>query len=135
MRCCSSKKLSPEQIAEVLAHEDCCCVGLCECNQPYVVPMHCSCEKRDGRTIFHLTSCANGMKIRCLRSNDKICLTVTHDHADCFYTVVIMGCARILDCDCPDKGINIEVCPHSITGRAVEKVRPVPCCSDNCCKR
>jgi uncharacterized protein len=99
------REIQDEQvIRDILEKGLVCRLGLCDGQQPYIVPM--SYGYRDRRIYFH---CAReGRKIDILKSNDRVCIEVDIDarvipgEAPCRWTakyksVIGFGRARIID--------------------------------------
>ncbi|MFA0888072.1 MAG: pyridoxamine 5'-phosphate oxidase family protein [Synergistales bacterium] len=65
----------PAELASVLASALVCRMGLCDGDQPYVVPMNYGI--REGSVFLH--SATEGRKIEILRRNPKVCLEFEKD--------------------------------------------------------
>jgi nitroimidazol reductase NimA-like FMN-containing flavoprotein (pyridoxamine 5'-phosphate oxidase superfamily) len=110
------REIQDEQvIRDILEKGLVCRLGLCDGQQPYIVPM--SYGYRDRRIYFH---CAReGRKIDILKSNDRVCIEVDIDarvipgEAPCRWTakyksVIGFGRARIID-DEKEKKAGLDV--------------------------
>jgi nitroimidazol reductase NimA-like FMN-containing flavoprotein (pyridoxamine 5'-phosphate oxidase superfamily) len=110
------REIQDEQvIRDILEKGLVCRLGLCDGQQPYIVPM--SYGYRDRRIYFH---CAReGRKIDIVKSNDRVCIEVDIDarvipgEAPCRWTakyksVIGFGRARIID-DEKEKKAGLDV--------------------------
>jgi len=115
MRRCEREIRDEKEIHEILEKGLVCRLGLCDGQQPYVVPMNYGC--RNGYMYFH---CAReGRKIEILKKNNRVCIEVDTDtrivqgDAPCRWTtkyrsVIGSGKARIID-DEKDKKDGLDV--------------------------
>jgi len=104
-----------KEIRDILEKGLVCRLGLCDGQQPYIVPM--SFGYRDGRIYFH---CAReGRKIDILKKNDRVCIEVDADilvvqgETPCRWTakyrsVIGFGRGRIVD-DEKEKRAGLDV--------------------------
>jgi nitroimidazol reductase NimA-like FMN-containing flavoprotein (pyridoxamine 5'-phosphate oxidase superfamily) len=104
-----------QEIRDILEKGLVCRLGLCDGQQPYIVPM--SYGYKDRRIYFH---CAReGRKIDILKSNDRVCIEVDIDtrvvrgETSCRWTakyrsVIGFGRARIID-DEKEKKAGLDV--------------------------
>jgi uncharacterized protein len=119
------REIQDEQvIRDILEKGLVCRLGLCDGQQPYIVPM--SYGYRDRRIYFH---CAReGRKIDILKSNDRVCIEVDIDarvipgEAPCRWTakyksVIGFGRARIIDDEKEKKdGLDIIMAHYGRSG-------------------
>ncbi len=112
------------EIRGILENGLVCRLGLCDGQQPYVVPMNYG--YRDGCLYMH---CAReGRKIDILKINDRVCIEVDVDvrivrgDAPCRWTtkyrsVIGFGRARIIDDETEKKaGLDVIMAHHGASG-------------------
>ena len=62
----------PQQILEILDKSKVLHLGLCENNEPYVVPMNYGYTMEEGKLVIYLHSAVRGKKLDMLRANPKV---------------------------------------------------------------
>jgi uncharacterized protein len=113
-----------KEIQDILEKGLVCRLGLCDGQQPYIVPMNYG--YRDGCLYFH---CArDGRKIDILKSNDRVCIEVDVDtrivpgDAPCRWTakyrsVIGFGRARIIEDETQKRaGLDAIMAHHGASG-------------------
>ena len=62
----------PQQILEILDKAKVMHLGLCENNEPYVVPMNYGYTMEEGKLVLYLHSAQKGKKLDMMRANPKV---------------------------------------------------------------
>ena len=65
----------------VIKEQKVCRLGLCEYNQPYIVPLNYGCLYEGGILSLFFHSAHEGKKIAIIRSNNRACFEIDCDHA------------------------------------------------------
>lgn len=114
------RTLTHDDIIWVLNRTNICRLGVCECNRPFVIPMFYSYSTNCDQIIFRLLSRTSGLKMRCITTNQLICIEIDIPVNGGFASIIAFG-NGIVRCigvdDCFNRRDEIEVCVNDITGR------------------
>ena len=69
----------PQQILEILDKAKVMHLGLCENNEPYVVPMNYGYTMEDGKLVIYLHSAVRGKKLDMIQANPKVFFAIDCD--------------------------------------------------------
>ena len=69
----------PQQIQEILDKAKVMHLGLCENNEPYVVPMNYGYTMEDGKLVMYLHSAVRGKKLDMIQANPKVFFAIDCD--------------------------------------------------------
>ena len=69
----------PQQIQEILDKAKVMYLGLCENNEPYVVPMNYGYTMEDGKLVMYLHSAVRGKKLDMIQANPKVFFAIDCD--------------------------------------------------------
>ena len=69
----------PQQILEILDKSKVLHLGLCENNEPYVVPMNYGYRMEEGKLTLYLHSAVQGRKLDMLRANPRVFFCIDCD--------------------------------------------------------
>lgn len=70
----------PKKIDEILRRGECLHLGLCDGQEPYVVPLNYGFERQNGRVVFYFHGAREGKKLEIIRKNPRaaFCVDVGH---------------------------------------------------------
>ena len=69
----------PQQILEILDKAKVMHLGLCENNEPYVVPMNYGYTMEEGKLVMYLHSAVRGKKLDMIQANPKVFFAIDCD--------------------------------------------------------
>lgn len=69
-----------EEILAVLRQCDCCRLGLCDGERPYVVPVNFGTAEENGRVVIYIHGASAGKKLELLRKNPNVCIEADRGH-------------------------------------------------------
>ena len=117
----------PQQILEILDKAKVMHLGLCENNEPYVVPMNYGYTMEEGKLVMYLHSAVRGKKLDMIQANPKVFFAIDCDRMPfegekpCQYGLVYSsvmgkGIARIVE-DVEEKKQAMSVLMKTQTGK------------------
>ena len=117
----------PQQIQEILDKAKVMHLGLCENNEPYVVPMNYGYTMEDGKLVMYLHSAVRGKKLDMIQAKPKVFFAIDCDRMPfegekpCQYGLVYSsvmgkGIARIVE-DVEEKKQAMSVLMKTQTGK------------------
>ena len=117
----------PQQIQEILDKAKVMHLGLCENNEPYVVPMNYGYTMEEGKLVMYLHSAVRGKKLDMIQANPKVFFAIDCDRMPfegekpCQYGLVYSsvmgkGIARIVE-DVEEKKKAMSVLMKTQTGK------------------
>ena len=117
----------PQQILEIFDKAKVMHLGLCENNEPYVVPMNYGYTMEDGKLVMYLHSAVRGKKLDMIQANPKVFFAIDCDRMPfegekpCQYGLVYSsvmgkGIARIVE-DVEEKKQAMSVLMKTQTGK------------------
>lgn len=72
----------PDYIERIIAQCDCCRLGLCDGDVPYIVPLNFGYARRgDGGYTFYFHGAKEGRKIQLIEKNDRACFEMDTHYA------------------------------------------------------
>lgn len=113
----NSRDLNLNEIINMLNKVQYCRLSVSENNQPYVVPMTFKYKCQGNRFKFLFNSEREGLKIRYLSNNNKVCIEFDRNVGNAIDSIIVIGTARIFNDPCGDKSVIIEVISESIMGK------------------
>ena len=117
----------PQQILEILDKAKVMHLGLCENNEPYVVPMNYGYTMDEGKLVMYLHSALQGKKLDMIRANPRVFFEIDCDllpfegDKPCQYglaysSLMGKGVARIVE-DVEEKKQAMSILMKTQTGR------------------
>ena len=117
----------PQQILEILDKAKVMHLGLCENNEPYVVPMNYGYTMEDGKLVMYLHSAVRGKKLDMLQANPNVFFAIDCDitpfegKLPCQYGMVYssimgMGTAALVE-DVEEKKKAMSILMKTQTGK------------------
>ena len=117
MKSYNCRELNLDEVINMLNKVQYCRLGVCENNQPYVIPMAFK-YKWDGNSFrFIFNSLKKGLKIKYLSSNSKVCIEFDRNMGNAIDSIIVIGTVRLFNDLCGDNSVILEVMSSNITGK------------------
>lgn len=111
------RTLCIDDIINVLNSTNICVIAMCNCNEPYILPLHFSiCELSNCKCVLKIAFMQNGLKTYIITNNKKVCILFQQKIGCEMFSVIAHGVACIQNQSCDCNNVMVEI--NSLTGRA-----------------